>query len=318
MDQGNKVTFGKATTAGLLALILAATSSSASASENPLVQLRDSDQRVGSIGLSLFKRNAARCPALAPATGLILHSPAQYRGTTREHALTLWAFPTAVSVEAVIPGSPAENAGLRPGDGLIAFAGFTIPPEAAPGAPATALRDSTELHLQALPPGEAIPVTVMRGSRLISLVLTPQPACRSRLEVVAGSTLKGRSDGSIIQLGQEFVAQLSDGELAFVIAHELAHTILQHRAQLSALQKQPARMAKARHRKLASQFEDEADILALDLLSDAGWDPWTAPNFMRTKGKAFDPVFKLGGIHRRAFDRAKLMERALRRVHEPN
>lgn len=299
-------------TAGAVALVLVIMSHSAIAAQSQLISLRDSDQRVAAVGLKLFTSNAGLCPSVTPGTGLILHSLAQYRGASKEEAMSLWSFPTAVSVEAVVPGSPSDQAGLRAGDGLVSIAGLTIPAVPAPGSHSTALRDSTEIYLQSLPPSASIPVTIKRNERTLSLVLTPRPACRTRLEVVAGTALKARSDGSIIQLGQDFVAQLSDGELAFVIAHELAHTIRQHRLRLSALERQTSSTVRTQRRKLAIQFEDEADFLALDLMTNAGWNPQIAPDFMREKGRSFDPIFRMGGVHRGALDRAKLMERALR------
>ncbi len=302
----------------VVALVLALVSHAAIATESGLISLRDSDQRVAAVGLRLFTGNAGLCPSLNPGTGLILHSLDQYLGASKDEAISLWAFPTAVSVEAVVPGSPADMAGLRAGDGLVSVAGLTIPAIAARGSHSTALRDSSEIYLQALPPSAAIPVTIKRNDRTLSLVLTPQPACRTRLEVVAGPALKARSDGSIIQLGQNFVAQLSDGELAFVIAHELAHTIRQHRLRLSALERQTSSTVGTQRRKLAAQFEDEADVLALDLMNNAGWNPQIAPDFMRAKGRSFDPIFRMGGAHRGALDRAKLMERVLRGRSPPS
>lgn len=294
-------------------LTLAAFARPASAADGQLVQLRDSDLRVASVGLKLFTANATRCPALNPGTGMILHSLAQYPGSSREVAMETWTFPSQVSVEAVVPGSPAERAGLRTGDGIVAIAGFTLPPEPPPGSHSTSLRDSAEIHLQNLPPAGEIPVTVKRQEKTLSLVLAPVPACRTRLEVVAGTALKARSDGSTIQLGQDFVAQLSDSELAFVIAHELAHTISQHRTRLSALERDKSMLAKRQLHALARQFEDDADVLALDLLANAGWNPAVAPNFMRTKGYKFEPMIRIGSSHRSAAERARRLEKALAR-----
>lgn len=292
-------------------LTLAAIACPAFANESPLNQLRDSDQRVASVGWRLFTANAARCPAVGPGTGMILHSLAQYHGASREAALAIWKFPMPVSIAGVVPGSPAERAGLRAGDGIVAIAGFLIPTAHAPGSHLSALRDSAEAYLQSLPSAEKIPLMVRRQEETLPIVLAPRPACRTRLEVVASTALKARSDGSTIQVGQDFIAQLSESELAFVIAHELAHTIGQHRARLSRLESNKSSAAKRQRAVLARQFEDDADLLALDLLANAGWNPAIAPRFMRAKGNRFEPPIRLGGSHRSAGERAARMEKAL-------
>lgn len=302
---------GKLSILGALLINLTAVSHPATANENPLIALRESDQRVAAVGLRLFSGNAALCPALFPATGMVLHSLTQYRGTARDAAMSLWAFPAPVSVEAVVPGSPADQAGLRSGDGIVSLAGFVLPSVVPLGSRPTALRDSAEIYLQSLAPAGKIPMSIQRGDKTLSLVVTPQPACLTRLEVVAGMPLKARSDGSIIQLGQDFAAQLSDGELAFVIAHELAHTIGRHRAQLSALEASKSPVARHQRAALARQFEDEADLVALDLMANAGWNPALAPTFMRTKGTKFEPLIRIGGSHRSANERAARLEKAL-------
>jgi predicted Zn-dependent protease len=130
--------------------------------------------------------------------------------------------------------------------------------------------------------------------------------------VVAGRKIKAQSDGATIQLGQAFAASLTDEELAFAIAHELAHVALDHRAKLAAFElPAPNKESKRERARLAKLFEDEADLLSLHLLADAGWDPAIAPRFMRGKGRKFD-----GGsrVHRKAPDRARLMEQEIGRM----
>lgn len=294
-----------------IALILDLPIIPASAAESTLIQLRDSDQRVASIGFRLFTRNTALCPDLNPATGLILHALDQYPGINKDQAATIWAFPTAVSIEGIVPGSPADAAGLRAGDGLVTIAGFAVPALRPPGSSPTALRDAVEQYLQDMPSADPIPIRIKRGDQTLSVILIPHPACRTRVEVVAGKAIKARSDGAIIQIGQEFAGQLTEGELAFVLAHELAHTIDRHRLGLVQNKNREHCTGKCGSPALARQFEDEADLLALDLMLNAGWDPAIAPRFMRAKGKKFEPFFRINGSHRSASERAARMERAL-------
>ncbi|HQV02563.1 MULTISPECIES: PDZ domain-containing protein [unclassified Novosphingobium] len=276
-------------------------------SHSQLQRLAVVDLRVASIGYRLLTANSARCTMLMPANGLLLHSLPQYRAELRDEAVSIWTFPAAVSIEAVVPQGPAARAGIRSGDGLLEIEGQALPQSLLPGQPTTGLRDHAEELLQARPPAGPIALTIRRGDHNLTVMLASVPACRSKIEVAPGLKGAARSDGRTIQLGQAFAESIDDDGLAVAIAHELAHTILSHRKQLASLGAQ-GRSTRA----LARRFEDEADLLSLALLSDAGWDPAIAPRFMRAQGKRYDPVLPGSGKHRSAEDRARRMELYIR------
>lgn len=275
-----------------------------------LQNLSESDERVAGIGFRLMSANASRCSRLMPGTGMVLHSLLQYGGPVRADAARLWAFPSPVSIAVVVKGSPAERAGLRRGDGLVSIANRTLPSTAGPDANGRALRDEAEQALAVLPPAAPIKLTIRRDGKSEDFELQPVPVCRSRLEVVAGNSLKARSDGKIIQVGQAFIATMTDVEIAVILSHELAHTILDHREKLARLESGPQdRRTKAARMQLAREFEDQADLVGVELLAGAGWDPAAAPKFMRRHGRRFDPTFFGSNVHRSAEDRARRMER---------
>lgn len=277
------------------------------AASSAMQRLAIADLRVATTGFRLLTTNATRCSSSMPATGLLLHSLAQYRGASRVRAEAYWLFSAAVSIEAVVPDSPAARAGLRSGDGLLAIGEQRLPENLPPGTPTTGLRDHAETLLAALPPAAPITLTVRRGDQIQAIVLLPVPACRSRIEVAPGLKGAAQSDGQTIQLGLAFVERVDDQGLAVAIAHEFAHTILEHRKQLASRE-----AAKRPSRAMARLFEDEADLLGLDLLSAAGWDPAIAPRFMRQQGKRYDPSLPGSGKHRSAEDRARRMEQHIR------
>ena len=64
-------------------------------------------------------------------------------------------------VEAVVPGSPAERAGVAAGDVLLRLE----------GRPVASLRDYAE-RLRAMAPGQAVRATFVRGGKEIELVVT--------------------------------------------------------------------------------------------------------------------------------------------------
>lgn len=278
-----------------------------------LQRLQGTDLRVATIGWRLLTGNAARCPRQMPGTGLVLHALEQYPpGPSRAAALALHPGLDGLAVLGVVPGSPAAIAGLQGGDGIAAINVQSVLTYAADASHATALRDAAEQKLAALPPALPLILTIRRGGTLQEVTLAPIPACRARLEVVAGAVVRARSDQAIIQLGQDFADGLDDDGLATVLAHELAHVVLDHHARLSDAERSlPGRQRKAQ----ARQFEDEADRLSLDLLAMAGWDPAIAPRFLRRFAPLLDR-YRHGGVHRRARDRADILERTL--AERPN
>jgi hypothetical protein len=272
-------------------------------------QLRTTDVRVAAIGYRLFTRNAARCAAQMPATGLLLHSLGQYSGLARPAVLTMTSVPSPVSVLAVVDQAPAGLAGVRPGDGIEAINGVPLPVTRPPGTHSSLLRDQAETRLNALPPSAPIVLLVRRGDAVMPFTITPVPACRTRLAVVAGKGVIARSDGQIIQLGQDFAERIDDNGIAVALAHELAHSVLGHRAELATLEAAPNTSRNRRDRAaLARRAEDEADLLSLHLLAGAGWDPAIAPGFFRRAGRRFDSIWPGNKPHRSAAGRAARME----------
>ncbi len=287
-----------------------------SAAANPissaLTEIQIVDLRVAGIGHQLLTANVARCAKTMPGTGLVLHSLRQYSKAAQIEALGLYDFPAPVSVAAVVPNSPAALAGIRPGDGLLAINGSALAVRESSMTSATAQRDEAERRIAALPPADPIKLKLVRRESQIEVTLIPKPACRSRLEAVAGYSVKARSDGETIQVGVTFAARLTDDGLAYAMAHELAHTILDHRAKLAALEAKPqTKPVKQEWTRMARQFEDDADRLSLYLMADAGWDPATAPRFLRGQGRHYDGDTR---IHRSAPERARLLEQEIARM----
>ena len=274
-----------------------------------LGQLNRDDLRVSALGFRLATANSRQCARQMPGTGLILHSIDQYRGAWREAAVRLFGTIGGVSIEGVVAQSPAALAGIEPGDELLAINGKQLEPGREPDSASTMRRDQAEEALTSLPPQSPVRITVLRSGQVRDSILQPVSACRVRFEVIAGTARFARTDGRIIQLGQDLVGPLSDEDIAFVLAHELAHSILDHRTQLAWLEQQGRSKAADKKRlDMAREFEDQADRLSIHLLAQAGFDPWAGPRFMRRLGTRFDKASTGGKIHRPAQERAELME----------
>ncbi|RYG56010.1 MAG: peptidase M48 family protein, partial [Alphaproteobacteria bacterium] len=81
--------------------------------------IRQADLKVAGIGWRLASANAALCDRISAGTGLQLHTLDQFDSLTRDAAKAHFGFATPVAVEGVVPGSPADLAGLKADDSLV-------------------------------------------------------------------------------------------------------------------------------------------------------------------------------------------------------
>jgi hypothetical protein len=285
----------------ILRLLLAITaccsvalSSTARADGDDLFEaVRQADLRVAAIGWRLATANAALCDRLEAGTGLQLHTLDQFDSGQREAAAAHFHFATAVAVEGVIAGSPAERAGVRPDDSLVRVGSVDI--AALAGKPGTTDRlVAAQLAIAALPAGSPIQVDVIRDGAPLSLTLQPVTACKSRFELELNNGYTASADGTMVQIGSGFLDGYPDAQLAVVIAHEFAHNILHHRDRLEARGVDYGLLAGfGGNVKYFRQTEIQADLLSAYLLTNAGY-PTDA---MLAFWKRFGPS-KAGGILR--------------------
>lgn len=283
------------------------------AAADPLpAALRDlaaQDLTLARIGHRLTVANAPLCDERMPATGLVLHALAQYPASWRGAARDVFAFESPLSVEVVVPGAPAAAAGMAANDGIAAIAGVAVP-QTPPRDDelGSALRDRFENLLIHLPAEEPVQIATWRGGKTGTTTVLPAAACRARFEVLAKDSNLARSNGEIVQLSSRHLRRYNEDEVAVIVAHELAHIVLHHRRRLAAAGVNAIRRsASGRDGRLNRRVEQEADLLSVHLLRNAGWPADLAPRFMRKHGGDFDGLLR-SGIYPSPEARAKAME----------
>lgn len=269
----------------LAAMLLAATPAPAPPRADmraELEVLRGHDARLAAIGWRLATANRALCRTLAPTPGWALHALGQYGPAARDAARASFGFERPVAVELVVPGSPAAAAGVEAADSLAAVAGRALP-DAIPSRKASSRdRDAAAALVAAQPADAPLPVTLVRGGVSRDVTIPASPGCRGAFEVLAGDELSASSDGAVVQIGGRFLRDYRDEEIAVIVAHELAHTILDHRARLNAAGVKRGLLKEfGRNARLFRRTEDDADRLAVALLYNAGYDPASAAAFWR-------------------------------------
>jgi hypothetical protein len=289
---------------GLLAL---AAPASLSATNDSLSPLRLQDERLLRVAEPILAGNLALCERTMPDLGVALQSTDQYpRGATPP-------FAAPVAFAAVLPGSAAAQAGIQRDDGLLSIAGRPVAKRA--DLTASPLRDSAFAELADHPPGTPLVLEVVRAGQTQQVTLTPGQECRALIEVLADNGNDARSDGRVVQIAFGLVTRVNDSQLAAIVAHELAHSILRHRDRLSAADVRKGLLGEfGRNGRLNRQAEVEADRLSVYLLANAGLDPRAAPDFWRSKlGKRLSGGIFHDAAHPSAGARARLLDEEIAR-----
>lgn len=270
--------------------------------------LRAVDGRMAAIGYRLATANATLCDNLAPTPGIALHAIGQYEPERRPAARAAFSFAAPVAVEAVVAGSAAARAGLAENDGVLAINGEALG-GSVPAKADSAARDAALARIAAVPADRPLRLTVLRAGQRLEITVPASPGCRSAFEVLLGPKMEASSDGAVVQVGVRFFERYRDDEVAVVIAHELAHTVLHHTTRLDAAGVNRGLLAEVgRNGRLFRRTEDEADLLGVHLLRNAGYDPRVAVRFWREHGGDVDGGLFRSRTHRSSKARAAAIE----------
>lgn len=287
-------------------------------SDAQLELLRATDLRLATIVDRLVIANAPLCRALQPVPGIVLQAIDQYPAAQRPGLDRVMGFPAPVSVETVVPGSPADGI-VRAGDGVMAIDGHAMPAPASTsprgGDPTSVTRDAANAILADAPADRPLILSIQRDGQAMTVAVPAQAGCRTAYEVLIGPKLSASSDGHIIQIGVKFFEKYDDDQIAVVVAHELAHTILRHRARLEAAGVHWGVLAEfGKNGRLFRRTEDDADILGMYLMRNAGYDPHLAVTFWRTAGRDVDGGLFRARTHASAKARADAISAEIARI----
>lgn len=257
--------------------------------------LRPDDQRVAEVAFRLATEGRGRCPRLTPRLGFVLQHLGQFTLADRPVATREYGLNRGPGVLAVVPDGPADKAGLIAGDVLLTIDGVDVPGEPQLGAPfeqarARARSDQLDDLLDAAALDDSVVLGIARDGQQRSLKIVPRSACPSRVHLARSRQLNAFADGVHVFLTTRVLEQArTDDELAFVIAHEMAHNVLGHAAVMRAQGSSVA--AALRKPAVSRRAEREADLLGAELMVDAGYDVEGAVTMLRTVDRGFDLPF---------------------------
>jgi beta-barrel assembly-enhancing protease len=292
----------------LIAFVLALcpVSQAAAASQSEVEayrQLARMDKRVATIGYRLAAANAPFCKKTQRNPGWVLHSYRQY--PDRDAAKAAFDFPTPVAIAAVVEGGPAAKAGLREGlgleemsDGDIWWGGELQRHVASVELIETIGARMDKLFSEAAPVTLSFSTPAQGDSKIVQL--DPPPICASTFFVDTKDKVDAGADGDRVRVTTGLLGFTpDDNELAAVIAHELAHNLLGHRARLDAVRKGKT--------KATYETEVEADQLSVWLMANAGYNPKAALTFAERFGRKYGLGLFSDGTHPRWKKRVAIM-----------
>lgn len=197
----------------------------------------------------------------------------------------------------VVKNSPAEAAGLRPGDRIESIAGQPV----ATGKKAT--KNAGELLAKSIEGAQPVYMTVLRDGASITAIIKPEVVCEYPVVVMQNDSLNAFADGDIVYIttGMYRFAR-EDRELQLVVAHEIAHNAEGHRdkkmvnwgigtffdvvAAAYGVDTQNA-FGKAASQAFSQDFEREADYVGMYILARADVDTTEAADFWRRMAAEF-------------------------------
>lgn len=263
--------------------------------------LIEQDLRLATVSYTLASANAPFCTRKAGSLGWVLHDERQY--PDRKLAKAAFSFRQPVSVAAVVADAPADRAGIRSGDGLVAvnnniWSWKNSTPSEASGQRLETVLEAIERDLTASSPVEIAMDTAQNVRRFKP---DPPAICASRFWVDVREKIDAGADGEKVRITSGMMQFLADdNELAAVVAHELAHNILGHRARLDAVKRGKTKAVLA--------TEIEADRLSVWLMANASYDPAAALRFTERHGRKYGFGIFSDGTHLRWKDRVKVMQ----------
>ena len=238
---------------------------------------REEDGRVAAIAFRIAVAGHTRCQLPEPTLGLVLQHLSQFEPNDRAGLTNSYALDQGPGIIAVVPTGPTAGV-IAPGDVLLAIDGSALPPEI--GLPTRF--DARVAHARAdaindLLAAKTAPfaITLLRKGIVSTVRVTPVLACPSHVHLARSGQRNAYADGRHVFLTSGLLAKIhDDDELAFVIAHEMAHNILRHATVMrSNSVKHGLGHTLGNSGRIVRQAERDADALAGVLMIDAGFDP---------------------------------------------
>jgi len=266
------------------------------------------EARIQTIMYRLAVGSADLCHVTVPTLGFVVHDLSQYGGRYKETARVAYHFNDDPQVLAVVAASPAYAAGLRAGDALISVAEAPLPRSSGVSKASFERTAAILAQLEGSAARGPLVLGVRRGDRSLRIRFEARLGCPAHVQIARSKRIDARADGVNIELTTSLIDFTdNDDQLAAVVAHELAHNILEHAARLRSAKVSTGIFHQfGKSAELTRLAEDDADRLSVHLLHRSGYSPAEAISFWRKSQMSGRTLFH-SPTHRGAADRARLI-----------
>jgi len=230
-----------------------------------------------------------------PSIGVLLFHPELMPQHLQAQAAELWPTPQGLRIWAVAPGSPAAAAGLQTDDYLLALDGVPLPAGA----------QGLNYLVAHMPDDRPASLEIQRGEQHLTVEVRPQPIVDVVMQLNWREDANARATFTQIEVHAGMIRFCdTDAQLSFIIAHELAHLMLEH-VRKTLLNYATGTLADAALAlghiytpnglgiigavRQSEAFEVEADYLSLYLLAQSGYDLEAVLPFWRRVGLLHPP-----------------------------
>lgn len=224
--------------------------------------------RLATIWYHIATANAQTCSKRDVMSGMVLHDLSRYERSLRPAIAHAFSLRSGIGVLGVVPGSAAAEAGLRIDDEILQVGPYSVQDSAALSRPKSFTRmEQFDRILQAAMTYGQSDLVVRRQGAQMRLPMRASYGCGGKLTLSASDTKNAWADGRnvLVTTGMTGLSR-SDDEIAFVIAHEMAHNILGHVGDNGAKRGIFGSGSKRKG-------EIAADDYAVELMSNAGYRP---------------------------------------------
>ncbi|MEQ9042657.1 MAG: M48 family metallopeptidase [Alphaproteobacteria bacterium] len=157
-------------------------------------------------------------PQVGASFSYIYNYPEEFRSAAK----AVFGDTEEFRISLVAPNSPATRAGLREGDVLIRLDGKSMPKGEKAGAEVVKLYDETAKKKK------QFSIDVRRDGEELQLTIVPEMGCDYPVMLSNEDSLNAYADGERVVIMRGMLRFTSDTELSVVIAHELAHNVMEH------------------------------------------------------------------------------------------